>query len=129
MSGGRAGGGGLRGFVDRGPAGPEIGAVPDPSHTWLHGLEPLLERRRSNRRVVERRRDPGGARAVERRARGERRVRERRETVGEHLRNALQVLLHATAGRDLSPELRYDVAAAVRRIWLALQELERRPPY
>jgi hypothetical protein len=55
----------------------------------------------------------------------QRRVRDRRETVGEHLRNALQVLLHTTTTQTMSPETRNDIAAAVRRIWLALQELER----
>lgn len=52
-------------------------------------------------------------------------MRERRETVGEHLRNALQVLLHTTTGRELPTEVRHDIAAAIRRVWLALQELER----
>jgi hypothetical protein len=64
----------------------------------------------------------------ERRRLSDRRVRERRETVGEHLRNALQVLLHATTGREMPAEVRHDIAAAVRRVWLALQELERQTP-
>lgn len=84
-----------------------------------------MDRRRSDRRSLERRSGEAGQPSTERRGGQDRRVRERRETVVEHLRNALQVLLQATAGRDLPPDVRHDIAAAARRIWLALQELER----
>jgi hypothetical protein len=63
---------------------------------------------------------------VERRGARDRRVRQRRETVTEHLRNALQVLVHLSAGRTLEPAVNEEVAAAIRRVWLAIQELERR---
>jgi hypothetical protein len=65
---------------------------------------------------------------TDRRQGPDRRVRERRETVGEHLRNGLQVLLHCTSGREVATEVRHDIAAAARRVWLALQELERGTP-
>jgi hypothetical protein len=98
--------------------------------TWLHGLEPLMDRRQSDRRSLERRSGPRSlSEPRERRAGQDRRVRERRETATEHLRNALQVMLHASAGRDLPAETVRDLTAAIRRVWLALQELERGLPY
>jgi hypothetical protein len=39
------------------------------------------------------------------------------------------VMLHASAGRDLPAETVRDLTAAIRRVWLALQELERGLPY
>jgi hypothetical protein len=91
----------------------------------LHGLEPVMDRRRADRRSAQRRSGWLPAGVTERRRNEDRRLRQRRESVGEHLRNALQVLLHATAGREMPVETRRDIAAAVRRVWLALQELER----
>jgi hypothetical protein len=46
--------------------------------------------------------------------------------VAEHLRNALQVLVHLATGRTLDPVLNEEIAAVIRRLWLAIQELERR---
>lgn len=100
----------------------------DPASNWLSGLEPLQDRRRAPRRVSQRRSGLIPLGVDERRQGRDRRVRERRETVGEHLRNGLQVLLHCTTGRDVAVEVRYDIAAAARRVWLALQELERGTP-
>lgn len=84
-----------------------------------------MDRRRADRRSAQRRSGGLPAGVTDRRRGEDRRLRQRRETVGEHLRNALQVLLHATAGREMPVEARHDIAAAIRRIWLALQELER----
>jgi hypothetical protein len=89
---------------------------------------PLEDRRRVHRRVAQRRSGSIALNGTERRQGRDRRVRERRETVGEHLRNGLQVLLHCTTGREVAAEVRYDIAAAARRVWLALQELERGKP-
>jgi len=86
-----------------------------------------MDRRRADRRFAQRRSGALPAGVTERRRSGDRRSRQRRESVGEHLRNALQVLLHATAGREMPAEVRHDIAAAIRRVWLALQELERTP--
>jgi hypothetical protein len=86
-----------------------------------------MDRRRTDRRSAQRRSGGLPAGVAERRGLGDRRLRQRRESVGEHLRNALQVLLHATAGREMPVEARHDIAAAIRRVWLALQELERTP--
>jgi hypothetical protein len=83
-----------------------------------------MERRRADRRSAQRRSGGLPAGVTDRRC-GDRRLRQRRESVGEHLRNALQVLLHATAGREVPIEARHDISAAIRRVWLALQELER----
>jgi hypothetical protein len=101
--------------------------VPDQHSSWLHGLEPVMERRRAERRSAERRSGELPAGVAERRRGEDRRLRQRRESVGEHLRNALQVLLHATARREMPIEARHDISAAIRRVWLALQELERTP--
>lgn len=99
--------------------------MPDHPSAWLHGLEPLHDRRRAERRLVQRRSVPAVPAVTERRLRSDRRVRQRRETVREHLRNGLQVLLHCTVGRQVAPEIRHDIAAAARRVWLAIRELER----
>jgi len=92
----------------------------------MHGLEPVVDRRTGERRTTDRRGHTGANPPVERRGARDRRVRQRRETVAEHLRNALQVLVHLSAGRVLDPAVSDEVAAAVRRVWLAIQELERR---
>jgi hypothetical protein len=92
---------------------------------WEHGLEPLVDRRSRERRTSDRRRHAGANPPVERRAERDRRVRQRRETVTEHLRNALQVLVHLSVGRTLEPAVDDEVAAVIRRVWLAIQELER----
>ncbi len=96
-----------------------------PNPVWMHGLEPVVDRRSRERRTADRRRHAGAHPPVERRGARDRRVRQRRETVTEHLRNALQVLVHLSAGRVLDPAVSDEVAAAIRRIWLAIQELER----
>jgi hypothetical protein len=91
----------------------------------MHDLEPVVDRRNRERRATDRRGRPEGQPSVERRAQRNRRVRDRRETVAEHLRNALQVLLHLSTGRSLDPAVNDEVTAAVRRVWLAIQEVER----
>jgi hypothetical protein len=88
-------------------------------------MEPVSDRRRGDRRSAERRSGIHNPAVVSTRRGIDRRVRQRRETIGEHLRNALQVLLHTSAGRQMPLEVRNDIAAAIRRVWLALQELER----
>jgi hypothetical protein len=97
--------------------------LPDP--VWMNDLEPLVDRRHGERRRIERR-GGGTAPPLERRAGSDRRARQRRETVAEHLRNALQVLVHLATGRTLDPVLNEEIAAVIRRLWLAIQELERR---
>jgi hypothetical protein len=87
-------------------------------------MEPLVDRRRLERRREQRRRGARDPPSVDRRC-ADRRVRQRRESVTEHLRNALQVLLHVATNPDLPPEGARDLWASARRIWLALQELER----
>jgi len=74
---------------------------------------------------VDRRRGP------ERRSTLDRRVRTRRvggaESPGEHLRNALQLLSQVTLTNALDPDPRADLVAALERLRVALQLLERRP--
>src|SRR5207249_10132585 len=83
---------------------------------------PRVERERRAR--VDRRRGP------ERRSTLDRRVRTRRvsgaESPGEHLRNALQLLSQATLSNALDPDPRADLVAALERLRIALQLLERR---
>ncbi|MDH3496673.1 MAG: hypothetical protein OER21_07920 [Gemmatimonadota bacterium] len=102
-----------------------LAGVPDPTLVWMDGMEPLVDRRRLDRRARERRRSGETTATSDRRGGRDRRVRQRRETVSEHLRNALQVLVHLSTTRQLDAITAADVAAAVRRIWLALQEIER----
>ena len=80
---------------------------------------------RERRARVDRRRGP------ERRSTLDRRGRARRphgtESPGEHLRNALQLLSQLALAGDLQPEPQADLSAALERLRLALQLLERRP--
>ncbi len=48
-----------------------------------------------------------------------------RETAGEHIRNAVQVLLNLLEFGMLDQEDRKDVRAALHRLWLARREIER----
>ena len=85
----------------------------------------LLARVELERRArVDRRRGP------ERRSTLDRRARTRRvsgtESPGEHLRNALQLLSQATLSNALDPDPRADLVAALERLRIALQLLERR---
>ena len=85
----------------------------------------LLARVDAERRArVDRRRGP------ERRSTLDRRGRSRRmsgtESPGEHLRNALQLLSQPALTGSLEPDPRADFAAALERLRIALQLLERR---
>jgi len=51
-----------------------------------------------------------------------------RETAGEHVRNAIQLLMNLLAFGSLDREDRKDVSAAIRRLRLALREVERGNP-
>ena len=87
--------------------------------------EQLSQVERERRARVDRRRGP------ERRSTLDRRARTRRvsgtESPGEHLRNALQLLSQATLSNALDPDPRADLVAALARLRIALQLLERRP--
>lgn len=48
-----------------------------------------------------------------------------RETAGEHIRKAVQVLLNLLEFGMLEDEDRKDVRVALHRLWLALREIER----
>jgi len=91
-----------------------------------------IPRRASLARVeLERRARVDRRRGPERRSTLDRRVRARRlsgvESPGEHLRNALQLLSQASLSDALDADPRADLAAALERLRLALQLLERRP--
>jgi hypothetical protein len=48
-----------------------------------------------------------------------------REPASEHVRNAIQVLENLLEFGTLDSEDRKDVRAAIRRLWLALREIQR----
>jgi hypothetical protein len=98
--------------------------VPDVPPGWTRAFGDFSNRRRRERRGRDRRQQRGNGIAVERRSSRKRRARQRRESAAGHLRNALQVLVHLPTGRTLDPELDADLTAAIRRVWLALLEVE-----
>ena len=51
-----------------------------------------------------------------------------RETASAHIRNAIQILGNLLDFGSLGEEDRKDVRAAIRRLWLALREIERGNP-
>lgn len=88
---------------------------------WL----PQEQRARSNRRTAHRRLSEQSF-AVERRQSTARRSGiDRRETPDAHLRNALQMLQDLAEQISLEGELKEKLDGAVRRLWLALAEVER----
>lgn len=84
-------------------------------------LLPNGERRRRDRRSRQRRQQVARV-VVERRALGDRRLAlQRRESARGHLFNAAQLLTLAAADAAAADEL---MRSALRRVWLALRELE-----
>jgi ribosomal protein L20 len=51
-----------------------------------------------------------------------------RETASAHIRNAIQMLSNLLDFGSLDEEDRKDIRAAIRRLWLALREIERANP-
>ncbi|KPK80431.1 MAG: hypothetical protein AMS25_09070 [Gemmatimonas sp. SM23_52] len=51
-----------------------------------------------------------------------------RETASAHIRNAIQILGNLLDFGSLGEEDRKDVRAVIRRLWLALREIERGNP-
>lgn len=116
-------------------------AVPQPERRLILERRLLPERRRglerriAERRMVlapvltERRRRLECRKLQERRTWAERRTSaERRaaaETVGEHIRNALQLLVNVGRAEALPEEDRRDLEAAVRRLRVALDDVQR----
>ncbi len=86
--------------------------------------EQLSRVERERRARVDRRRGPERRSTLDRRGRSHRMS--GTESPGEHLRNALQLLSQPTLTHSLEPDPRADLAAAVERLRLALQLLERR---
>ncbi|MBI4421327.1 MAG: hypothetical protein HY560_10920 [Gemmatimonadetes bacterium] len=84
-----------------------------------------FDRRSTDRRLTDRRHlaVPVG---VERRAAERRAGIDRREPAPAHIRNALQVLQEVEAHLRGDPEGTQKLNAAARRLWLALNEMERR---
>ncbi|MEE8116354.1 MAG: hypothetical protein V3T28_04520 [Gemmatimonadales bacterium] len=85
------------------------------------------ERRRSvdRRAGRERRSNVGIHPGKEHRSGGKRRRHQRRDTARGHLRNALQMLLPLVTANRLDADAHEIVASAMRRIWLAVLEIER----
>lgn len=79
----------------------------------------------SDRRDSDRRQRADSPPNGERRSGHDRRRLQRRENSAGHLRNALQVLVHLMDHTDLDDESAELVRSAVRRIALALREIER----
>lgn len=86
----------------------------------------ITDRRRSaERRTRERRRSAGFLTADRRSGADRRRVAERRESPGGHVRNAIQLLEFLLDEPALLDRERVELAAVTRRLWLALWEIER----
>jgi len=104
---------------------PEVARPVTPLDTFRSPWLPPEQRAHSDRRAADRRLS-GQSVAIERRESSARRSGiDRRETPDAHVRNALQILQDLAEQISLEGEPKEKLDGAVRRLWLALAEVER----